>query len=146
MKDWSLAEKHGTTREVLTIYATVSWLIATSEPVSACRLSGQAARNASANANNKRKSGRRSIISQSEMSWANSTLVSFRTSGFLISSVHCWRVKQSPPCHHRKYFFPLPAHTPHPPYFLWLKLHGNSSLWATDMGICLHGCHIHHAG
>lgn len=55
----------GTTREVLTIYATVSWLPATPEPVSTCRLLGRAVRSVTANGNNKRKSGRPSIVSQS---------------------------------------------------------------------------------
>lgn len=109
MRDWSLAEAHGTTRGVLTLYATVSWLTATPEPVSASRLLGQALRNATANGNNKRKLGRLSALSQSGIclglvgpsshsgplgfliSWQVKSLCSFAQS--LWAKVHLWKAK-----------------------------------------------------
>lgn len=105
MRDWSLAEAHGTTREVLTLYATVSRLIATPEPVSASRLLGQAARNATANGNNKRKLGRLSVVSQSGIclglvgpsshSGPPGFLISWRarSAQSLWAKVHLWRAK-----------------------------------------------------
>lgn len=125
MRDWSLAEAHGTTREVLTLYATVSWLFATPEPASASSLLGQAVRNATANGNNKRKLGRLSVLSQSGICLGFSrTFISFRTSW--VSDQRRARLAQSlskhsplksqasPTCHHRQC-------SPTAPYFSWLK-------------------------
>lgn len=133
MRDWSLAEVHGTTREVLTLYATVSWLFATPEPVSASSLLGQAVRNATANGNNKRKLGRLSVLSQSGIclglvgpsshSGPLGFLISWwaRSAQSLWANVHLWRAKWAPQS--------TVENAPHPSLFLMIKM--EMSLWAT---------------
>lgn len=150
MRDWSLAEAHGTTREVLTLYATVSWLFATLKSVSASSLLGQAVRNATANGNNKRKLGRLSVLSQNGIclglvgpsshseplgflisQWARSTFAQS-----LWAKVHLWRTEWA---------LRVTVGNILPPLCISLDWNGNGFM-SNNLGSCLTDCHTHCSG